>query len=197
MARIPWPRRNLRVKLVGLFLGAAVLPLFTLGLLSYFKSSKLLQEQFGRYGSNSVMQLQHQLDTELNRLQLMAGYIQSYLLNPARRVLYTEIPSTYGELKDQYELEEMLNALRTAKDRGIFIVTESGYFYGENSIDTSLLFAEPWWQAMPPDYNGEYCPACTRHAITRRRTRRKGCSAWLSRFATRAGRCGTGASCWK
>lgn len=52
----------------------------------------------------------------------------------------------------------MLNALRTAKDRGIFIVTESGYFYGENSIDTSLLFAEPWWQAMPSDYNGEYWP---------------------------------------
>ncbi|CAH8769884.1 sensor histidine kinase [Paenibacillus dendritiformis] len=158
LSRIPWPRRNLRVKLVGLFLGAAVLPLFTLGLLSYFKSSELLQEQFGRYGSNSVTQLQHQLDTELNHLQLMAGYIQSYLLNPARRVLYTEIPSTYGELKDQYELEDMLNALKTVKDRGIFIVTESGYFYGENTIDTKLLFAEPWWQAMPPDYNGEYWP---------------------------------------
>ncbi|BFH67885.1 hypothetical protein J27TS7_37030 [Paenibacillus dendritiformis] len=158
LSRIPWPRRNLRVKLVGLFLGAVVLPLFTLGLLSYFKSSELLQEQFGRYGSNSVTQLQHQLDTELNHLQLMAGSIQSYLLNPARRVLYAEIPSTYGELKDQYELEDMLNALRTVKDKGIFIVTESGYFYGENSIDTSLLFAEPWWQAMPPDYNGEYWP---------------------------------------
>lgn len=150
------PRRSIRFKLVLLFLAAAMIPLISLGLLSFLKSSELLQEQFGKYGRNAVTQLQNQLDTELTQMELIAEYVHSYLLNPSKAVIGKEIPHTYAQLHEQMDLEDFLKALKTTKVRGIFIVMKSGYFYGENTIKTDILQQQPWWRAMPSDYKGEY-----------------------------------------
>lgn len=150
------PRRSLRFKLVILFLAAALLPLFSLGLLSYTKSSELLQDQLGKYGSNAVAQLQYQLDSELSRMESTGEYVHSYLLNPSRVVIRSEIPNTYTELHEQNDLEDFLKAVKTVTQRGIFIITQSGYYYGENEINTDILKQQPWWKSIPSDYIGEY-----------------------------------------
>jgi two-component system sensor histidine kinase YesM len=83
-------------------------------------------------------------------------YVHSYLLNPSRVVIRSEIPHTYTELHEQNDLEDFLKALKTVTQRGIFIITRSGYFYGENEINTDILKEQSWWKAIPSDYIGEY-----------------------------------------
>ncbi|MEW9105643.1 MAG: sensor histidine kinase, partial [Paenibacillus sp.] len=114
----PNPRRSLRLKLVLFFLASSLLPLMIQGVLSYQQSSRLLQEQFGKYGQNSVNQLQYQLDTELNQMSMIAGYIYSYLLNPYKNVISAEIPRTYSQVQDKNDLEDFLKALKRLHDRG-------------------------------------------------------------------------------
>jgi len=156
--RLLAPRRSLRLKLVILFLIASLLPLITLGVLSFTKSSELLQDQLGKYGSNAVTQLQYQLDSELSQMELVAEYVHAYLLNPSRIAIHREIPRSYSDLHEQSDLEDFLKALKTVKQRGLFIITKSGYFYGENSIKTTILKEQAWWKAIPADYAGEYWP---------------------------------------
>ncbi|WP_289354826.1 sensor histidine kinase [Paenibacillus sp. S-12] len=152
----PNPRRSLRLKLVLFFLASSLLPLMIQGVLSYQQSSRLLQEQFGKYGQNSVNQLQYQLDTELNQMSMIAGYIYSYLLNPYKNVISAEIPRTYSQVQDKNDLEDFLKALKRLHDRGIFIITKSGYYYGDSMLNVDVLFQQPWWQQIPADHAGEY-----------------------------------------
>lgn len=152
----PNPRRSLRLKLVLFFLAASLLPLMIQGVLSYQQSSRLLQEQFGKYGQNSVNQLQYQLDTELNQMSMIAGYIYSYLLNPYKSVINAEIPKTYSQVQDKNNMEDFLKALKRLHDRGIFIITKSGYYYGDSILNVDVLFEQPWWKRIPTDHAGEY-----------------------------------------
>ncbi|MDK8183200.1 sensor histidine kinase [Paenibacillus sp. UMB4589-SE434] len=156
VSRLPAPRRSLRFKLVLSFLAAALVPLISLGLLSYVKSTELLDEQLGKYGHNAVTQLQYQLDAELSQLEMTAGYVHTFLLDPTRVVIGQQVPHTYAELQEQRNLEDFLKALKTLKYQGIYIVLPSGYYFGESLINTSELADQKWWRTLPESYAGKY-----------------------------------------
>ncbi|MDQ6419775.1 sensor histidine kinase [Paenibacillus sp. LHD-117] len=150
------PRKSIRFKLVSFFLIVAIIPLLSLGFLSYRTSSDLLHVQFGKFGQNAVGQLQSQLDAQLKQMALTASYIHSYLLDPAKSVITEEIPKSYSQIQEKNNLEDFLKALKTEAHAGIFIVTQSGYYYGENALQTRELERESWWNDIPPSHRGPY-----------------------------------------
>ncbi|MCU6708407.1 sensor histidine kinase [Paenibacillus sp. J5C_2022] len=150
------PRKSIRFKLAGFFLVAAIIPLLSLGLLSYTSSSNLLHVQFSKFGQNALSQLQTYLDDQLRQMELTANYIHSYLLDPAKSVITEEIPVSYSQIQEKNNLEDFLKALNTEAHAGIFIVTRSGYYYGQNVLQTQELANESWWSDIPPTYRGQY-----------------------------------------
>ncbi|MFD0588980.1 sensor histidine kinase [Paenibacillus sp. GCM10027627] len=150
------PRKSIRFKLLSFFLVVAIIPLLALGFMSYRTSSDLLNGQFGNYGQNAVTQLQHQIDVQLKQMRLTAEYIHSYLLDPTKSVITEEVPKTYSEIQEENNLEDFLKALQTEAHAGVFIVTKSGYYYGEGSLQSDRLQKENWWKAISPTFKGQY-----------------------------------------
>ncbi|MFD7525339.1 cache domain-containing sensor histidine kinase [Paenibacillus chitinolyticus] len=138
-------RRSLQGKLVLLILLVAIIPLLSLGYVLYTKSSQTINEQFGRYGENTVSQLQVQIDSTLAQMKYTVGDILSYLLDPNFTVLHEEIPTTYLGFKEEQQLEQYLKAHKTLDTKGIFILTKSGYYYGERIANTDLVEESPWF----------------------------------------------------
>ncbi|MFC5407474.1 cache domain-containing sensor histidine kinase [Cohnella soli] len=148
--------RSIRTKLLVCFLIVTIIPLLSLGALSYYQSAKTVNSQFGKYGQNAVAQLDQQTSTYLNRMNQTTETIYSYLLDPARVGLGEGIPTTYKEIMDKNDLEDFLKALKTGRTSGIYIITRSGYYYGNNDLDVRKLDRIPTWRAMPDSYTGEY-----------------------------------------
>ncbi|MVP02473.1 HAMP domain-containing protein [Paenibacillus sp. N10] len=138
-------RRSLQGKLVLLILLVAIIPLLTLGYVLYNKSSHTINEQFGRYGENTVSQLQVQIDSTLAQMKYTVEDILSYLLDPNFTVLHEEIPTTYLGFKEEQQLEQYIEAHKTLDTKGIFILTKSGYYYGERIANTNLVEESPWF----------------------------------------------------
>ncbi|MFS0836722.1 cache domain-containing sensor histidine kinase [Paenibacillus sp. 1P03SA] len=138
-------RRSLQGKLVLLILLVAIIPLLSLGYVLYTKSSQTINEQFGRYGENTVSQLQVQIDSTLAQMKYTVGDILSYLLDPNFTVLHEEIPTTYLGFKEEQQLEQYIKAHKTLDTKGIFILTKSGYYYGERIANTDLVEESPWF----------------------------------------------------
>lgn len=150
------PRKSIRFKLLTFFLVVAIIPLLSLGFLSYRTSSDLLHVQFGKYGENAVSQLQYQIDAQLRQMRLTAEYIHSYLLDPTKSVITEEVPKSYSQIQEKNNLEDFLKALKTEMHAGVFIVTKSGYFYGENTLMPDVLRQESWWTGISPEFRGQY-----------------------------------------
>ncbi|RKP48870.1 sensor histidine kinase [Cohnella endophytica] len=148
--------RSIRTKLLVCFLIVTIIPLLSLGALSYYQSAKTVNSQFGKYGENAVAQLEQQTSTYLNRMNQTTETIYSYLLDPARVGLGGDIPTTYKEILDKNNLEDFLKALKTERTSGIYIITRSGYYYGENNLDVAKLNRIPEWRSIPDAYTGEY-----------------------------------------
>lgn len=75
---------SIRTKLLFCFLIVAIIPLLSLGALNYYQSAIVINSQFGKYGENTVAQLDQQISSALNRMNQTTGTIYSYLLDPAR-----------------------------------------------------------------------------------------------------------------
>ncbi|WP_125666406.1 sensor histidine kinase [Paenibacillus baekrokdamisoli] len=148
--------RSIRTKLLFCFLIVTIIPLLSLGALSYYQSAKVINSQFGKYGENAVAQLEQQTSSYLNRMNQTTETIYSYLLDPARVDLGEQVPTTYKEIMDKDDFEVLLKALKTDRTIGIYIITPSGYYYGENNLDVSKLSRIPAWQAMSNSYAGKY-----------------------------------------
>lgn len=150
------PRKSIRFKLLSFFLVVAIIPLLSFGFLSYRTSSDLLHVQFGKYGQNAVTQLQYQLDVQLRQMRLTAEYIHSYLLDPTKSIIAEEVPKSYTQIQEKNNLEDFLKALKTEAHAGVFIVTKSGYYYGENTLLSEALKKESWWTAISPEFRGQF-----------------------------------------
>ncbi|HEY2495246.1 MAG TPA: sensor histidine kinase [Paenibacillus sp.] len=148
--------RSIRTKLLVCFLIVTIIPLLSLGALSYYQSAKVINSQFGKYGENAVAQLEQQTSSYLNRMNQTTETIYSYLLGPARVDLGNQVPTTYKEIMDKDDFELLLKALKTDRTIGIYIITRSGYYYGENNLDVSKLSSIPAWKSMSDAYEGKY-----------------------------------------
>ncbi|OAB37022.1 two-component sensor histidine kinase [Paenibacillus macquariensis subsp. defensor] len=148
--------RSIRTKLLFCFLIVTIIPLLSLGGLSYYQSAKVINSQFGKYGENAVAQLEQQTSSYLNRMNQTTETIYSYLLDPARAVLGDQIPTSYKDIMDKNDFEVLLKALKQDRTMGIYIITCSGYYYGENNLDVSKLSLIPAWQAMKNSYSEKY-----------------------------------------
>ncbi|WP_054023817.1 sensor histidine kinase [Bacillus sp. FJAT-28004] len=150
------PYRNIRTKLLFCFLIVTIIPLLSLGALSYYQSAKVINSQFGKYGENAVAQLEQQMSSYLNRMNQTTETVYSYLLDPARVDLGDQVPITYKDIMDKNDFETLLKALKSDRTIGIYIITRSGYYYGENNLDVSKLSLIPAWQAMTNSSSGKY-----------------------------------------
>lgn len=148
--------RSIRTKLLFCFLIVTIIPLLSLGALSYYQSAKVINSQFGKYGDNAVAQLEQQMSSYLNRMNQTTETIYSYLLDPARVDLSDHVPTTYKDIMDKNDFEALLKALKSDRTTGIYIITSSGYYYGENNLDVSKLSLIPAWQAMNNSFGGKY-----------------------------------------
>jgi len=148
--------QSIRTKLLVCFLIVTIIPLLSVGALSYYQSAKAIDSQFGKYGENAVAQLQQQTNAYLTRMSQTAATIYSYLLDPARSGLGDRSPGTYREILDKNNFENFLKALKTERNAGIYIIAKSGYYYGENNLDVTKLDRIPAWRAMPEDPTGDY-----------------------------------------
>lgn len=74
--------RSIRAKLLVCFLIVALIPLLSLGAVSYYQSAKMINSQFGKYGENAVAQLEQQTNSSLGRMKQTSETIYSYLLDP-------------------------------------------------------------------------------------------------------------------
>ncbi|MCF2939630.1 sensor histidine kinase [Paenibacillus alkaliterrae] len=148
--------RSIRTKMLFCFLIVTIIPLLSLGALSYYQSGKVINSQFGKYGENAVAQLEQQTSSYLNRMNQTTETIYSYLLDPARADLGDNIPTTYKEIMDKDDFEVLLKALKTDRTSGIYVITRSGYYYGENNLDVSKLSRIPAWKSMSDIPEGKY-----------------------------------------
>jgi len=148
--------RSIRTKLLFCFLIVTIIPLLSLGALSYYQSARVINSQFGKYGDNAVAQLEQQMSSYLNRMNQTTETIYSYLLDPARVDLSDHVPTTYKDIMDKNDFEALLKALKSDRTIGIYIITSSGYYYGENNLDVSKLSLIPAWQAMNHSIGGKY-----------------------------------------
>lgn len=149
--------RSIRTKLLFCFLIVTLIPLLSLGAVSYYQSARIINSQFGKYGENAVAQLEQQTSSSLSRMKQMSETIYSYLLDPARTDLGNRAPVTYNEIIEKNDFEALLKSLRTDKTAGIYIITPSGYYYGENNLDvTKLRGSIPAWKEKPSSYQGIY-----------------------------------------
>ncbi|MET3290181.1 UNVERIFIED_CONTAM: two-component system sensor histidine kinase YesM [Brevibacillus sp. OAP136] len=153
---IELPQKSIHAKLILFFLIVAIIPLLMLGTLSYRQSADIINTQFGNYGQYVVTQLQFQIDSSLSQMQIIAHDINTYLLDPTLIVLREEIPRTYNGFLAQKNFERYLEAHRTLEMQGIYLITQSGYYYGRNRLDVEKLRKEQWWQDIPTKLDGEY-----------------------------------------
>lgn len=150
-------RKSVQAKLFLLILLVATIPLLTLGYVLYNRSTAIVNDKFGRYGDNSVSQLQFQIDANLGQMKFAVGKILSYLIDPKFEVLHEEFPTTYKGFQDEQQFEQFLKAHKTVDMKGIFLITKSGYYYGETTINTNLLRQEAWYkEAMQRDEPFQY-----------------------------------------
>ncbi|ACT00341.1 sensor histidine kinase [Paenibacillus sp. JDR-2] len=152
----PSSYRSIRTKFLFCFLVVTIIPLLSLGAMSYYQSAKVINSQFGKYGENAVAQLEQQTSSYLNRMNQTTETIYTYLLDPAWADLGDQPPSTYSDIMDKNDLEALLKALKTDRTTGIYIITRTGYYYGENNLDVSKLQAIPAWHTMPDSQSGKY-----------------------------------------
>ncbi|BCG60958.1 hypothetical protein PUR_43830 [Paenibacillus sp. URB8-2] len=125
----------------------ALIPLITLGSTSYFKSSELVQVEFGNYGRSTIRQLKLQMDTNLKQMNFIADNILTYLIPPALSKLSDHKPQSYNELVEQNNFLKFLGSHISPNIIGAFVITSSGYYYGSNEYLISGKLTEwPEWK---------------------------------------------------
>ena len=116
----------------------------------------MINSQFGKYGDNAVARWSKETSSALERMKQTAETIYSYLLDPSHSGIGAGTPSTYGDIMEKNDFESLLKSLRTQLTAGIYIITSSGYYYGENNLDVNKLGNIPLWNTRPKAYAGTY-----------------------------------------
>ncbi|MEH7073128.1 histidine kinase [Neobacillus drentensis] len=146
---------SFRTKLMLFFILVALIPLLLFGYLSYQKSSTIVNRQFNEYENFAVSQLEKQLENTINQMFVVSNDIHQYLSDPTLIVIKEEIPRTYEGFIEKKNFERFLEAHKTFNTKGIYLITESGYYYGGNHLNSQKLFKMPFWKDASKIKQGE------------------------------------------
>ncbi|WP_223820878.1 sensor histidine kinase [Bacillus sp. S3] len=138
--------RSIRAKMVLFFLMVALIPLILFGLLSYEKSSEIVNKQFNDYEQFAVSQLNKQIENTFEQMYVVSKDINHYLSDPTLVILNEEIPRTYTGFIENKNFERYLEAHKTYNTKGIYLITNTGYYYGNSRLDIHKLFQKPFWK---------------------------------------------------
>jgi len=130
---------NTQKKLLIMFLFAAIIPLMTLGLISYYQSSKVVKDQFRNYNQFASEKIQNELDRMIGEMYFSVESIRQYITDQSSIKLSNQRPKTYAEFKEEINLERMIQTYKNVGIKGIYLLTESGYYYGDRSLNFEKL----------------------------------------------------------
>ncbi|MGG1676947.1 sensor histidine kinase [Neobacillus sp. NRS-1170] len=137
---------SIRTKMVLFFLMVALIPLGLFGYLSYEKSSEIVNKQYNEYEKFSVSQLDKQIENTFEQMYVISKDINHYLSDPTLVILKEEIPRTYAGFIENKNFERYLEAHKTFNTKGIYLITNTGYYYGNDRVDIHKLFQKPFWK---------------------------------------------------
>ncbi len=140
--------RSIRTKMVLFFLIVALFPLLLFGFLSYGKSSEIVNKQFNEYEQFAVSQLDKQIENIFEQMYVVSKDINQYLSDPTLVILQEEIPRTYTGFIEIKNFERYLEAHKTYDTKGIYLITNTGYYYGNSRLDIHKLFQKPFWKEI-------------------------------------------------
>ncbi|MCZ8511662.1 sensor histidine kinase [Paenibacillus filicis] len=145
---------SLQIKMVVTFFLIAMIPLNALGALSYYKSTGLINDQFGKYGDYAVHQLKQSLDTNLKNMEIISNDVIGYLYNPMHQ--WFGDPDSYEVVVEQRNLESFLHSHNYNDLIGIYIVPADGMTIGTSqAIAVNKLHELSWWRSIPQGAQGE------------------------------------------
>ncbi|MGE8203702.1 sensor histidine kinase [Heyndrickxia sp. NPDC080065] len=133
-------------KLFIMFLIVALVPLLTLGIISYVQSAKVVNGKLSNYNHFAGEKIKTQLDQILEDMYYASSAIQQYVADSTAINLKHQEPKTYSDFKEANNLERLLQAHKKSKIRGIFIITSSGYYYGDYEFKTNLFKKQDIWK---------------------------------------------------
>ncbi|MFD2446646.1 sensor histidine kinase [Bacillus sp. CGMCC 1.16607] len=125
---------NTQKKLLVMFLLVALIPLLTLGLISYYQSSKVVKEQLRNYNQFAGEKIQKELDRIIGDMYFSVASIQQYITDQASIELSDQRPKTYSDFKEEINLERLIQTHQKVDVEGIYLLTESGYYYGDRNL---------------------------------------------------------------
>ncbi|MDQ0198706.1 sensor histidine kinase [Neobacillus ginsengisoli] len=137
---------SIRTKMVLFFLMVALIPLVLFGFLSYEKSSNIVNKQYNDYEQFAVSQLDKQIENTFEQMYVVSKDINHYLSDPTLIILKEEIPRTYKGFIENKNFERFLEAHKTFNTKGIYLITNTGYYYGNDRVDIHKLFQKPFWR---------------------------------------------------
>ncbi|TDK62514.1 sensor histidine kinase [Bacillus salipaludis] len=126
----------------------ALIPLAIFGLLSYQKSSTIVNKQYNDYERFAVSQLDKQIENTIQQMFVVSKDINHYLSDPTLIILKEEIPRTYSAFIENKNFERYLEAHKTYNTKGIYLITNTGYYYGNNQVNIHQLFQKPFWKEI-------------------------------------------------
>lgn len=148
--------RSIRVKLTLFFIVVALVPLAIFGFLSFQKSSSIVNRQFNDYEQFAVSQLERKLEDTIDQMFVVSKDIHHYLSDPTLIVIKEEIPKTYDGFIEKKNFERFLEAHKTFNTKGIYLITKSGYYYGDRNLDSKSLYKQPFWKEASRLKQGEH-----------------------------------------
>lgn len=139
-------RLSTQKKLFIMFLIVALVPLLTLGIISYLQSSKVVNGKLANYNHFAGEKIKTQLDQILVDMYYGSSAIQQYLADSTAVNLRHQEPKTYSDFKEMNNLERLLQAHKKSNIRGIYVITSSGYFYGGYDFKFDLFKKQEIWK---------------------------------------------------
>ena len=112
-------RLSTQKKLFIMFLIVALVPLLTLGIISYLQSSKVVNGKLANYNHFAGEKIKTQLDQILVDMYYGSSAIQQYLADSTAVNLRHQEPKTYSDFKEMNNLERLLQAHKKSNIRGI------------------------------------------------------------------------------
>ncbi|MED3550953.1 sensor histidine kinase [Cytobacillus praedii] len=133
-------------KLFFMFLIVALLPLLTLGVISYMQSTKVVNGKLSNYNQFSGEKIKTELNQILVDMYYGTAAIQQYLADNTSINLKHQKPETYWDFKVANNLERLLQAHEKSNIRGIYVITSSGYYYGNYSFKVDQFKKLELWK---------------------------------------------------
>ncbi len=133
-------------RLFIMFLVVALIPMLTLGAISYYQSSRVVNGKLSNYNHFAGEKIKTQLDQILEDMYFSAAEIKQYLADNTSVNLQHEEPRTYEDFKEVDNLQRLLQAHKKSNIRGIYIITSSGYFYGDYDFKMKEFKMQDIWK---------------------------------------------------